>query len=301
MGNFDKRASAAEIEEASRSLPGIIVAALAPRLKSALDQQDEARSAEILSLLNASGSSTEAAGVVDDLLGSLEDTLDTHCRRMEADLRERLATNHDSPHTFYVRNREASEDAEAFYKASIAPVLEKIRAIAANRLGVIARAQGQCSQALTLLALGWEWTARFMQAEKALQAALELADGLAARSKIQRELDRMRPLAEQQRQWKNPLVPPKPKARPAQASGAGGSRAWVFVAIALVSGVARLITQSTTPTSPTPSVPLYDSQSINSIIKSIPVPSNGSGERPPDFVTLPHGETTLMGETNREP
>jgi hypothetical protein len=133
------------------------------------------------------------------LLDALEDALDARCRQMDADLRGKLRTIHTAPQPYYPANLAASTDAAIFYLDTVAPALARVQTAAGDDPDRLSRAKSRCADVLALLALGWEWSGRFEQSERTLLQALELADGAGARAEIQKNLDRVRPLAEQER------------------------------------------------------------------------------------------------------
>jgi hypothetical protein len=197
-GDFEKRASIEEIAAAVRALPAAVLAAVVPHARAALDGDDLPGCSALLDLLRAGARSPETSAPLRGLLDALEDALDAHCRQMDADLRDKLRTNRTAPEPYYPANLGASMDAAVFYLDNIVPALARIQVVAADDPVRLSRAKSRCADVLTLLALGYEWAGWFVQAERTLLQALDLAGG-AGQAEIQKSLDRVRPLAAEER------------------------------------------------------------------------------------------------------
>jgi hypothetical protein len=250
-GDFEKRASAAEIGVAVVSLPGALASALIPKAQEALDRGDTDACAAIVSLLRTSGATDTTgtaaqSGAVRGLLDRLEDAVQIDCREMDRKLRDVLRTRDEAPAEYYSTNREASRDAAAFYGEKIRPAMKQLAALCADDPDRLMRVHSRCADVLSLLGLGWEWSGEFIEAEWVLLEALEMARGTSAEESIQKSLDRCHPLAEQQRADKTErpaLVETKPSRRPAKTASSGGSSfswmAWIaaVVAVAIVRGL----------------------------------------------------------------
>ena len=309
-GQFDKRASRAELEEALQSLPGAIVAALVPHAQMALDREDATTCSAILALLRDNQASPQAGDAVTRLVHGLEDVLDAHCRQMDTALRDKLRTNHSAPQPYYPANYEASHDAAMFYNSAVNPALERIRLIAGDDAEVIARANARCSDVLTLLALGWEWSGRFVLADETLQMALGLAEGPAAKEGITKDLERVRPRAEEERRGARPPPLPRPSPTPPPSPPPqrkpkpvwGGVRASTGVLIAILIAASRIVSwwaNSNNDSSPPP----YRPPTPGNLLKSMHdmAAANAASQTPPDAASIPRDEINSVGETNREP
>ena len=197
-GDFEKRASVEEIAAAVRALPAVVLAAVVPHARAALDGDDVPACSALLDLLRAGARSPETSAPLRGLLDALEDALDAHCRQMDADLRDKLRTNRTAPESYYPANLGASMDAAVFYLDTIVPALARIQVVAADDPVRLPRAKSRCADVLTLLALGYEWSGWFVQSERTLLQALDLAGG-EGQAEIQKSLDRVRPLAAEER------------------------------------------------------------------------------------------------------
>jgi hypothetical protein len=197
-GDFEKRVSPEEIAASVRALSAAVLAAVVPHARAALDGDDLPACSALLDLLRAGSRSPETSAPLRGLLDGLEDALDAHCRQMDADLRDKLRTNRTAPEPYYPANLGASMDAAVFYLDTIVPTLARIQIVAADDPDRLSRAKSRCADVLTLLALGYEWSGWFVQAERTLLQALDLAGG-AGQAEIQKSLDRVRPLAAEER------------------------------------------------------------------------------------------------------
>jgi hypothetical protein len=267
-GDFDKRASLDEIYAAVRSIPVAVADAVVPHLRAALDRGDPTACAGLVSIIREG----DAAGTsLDRLADALEDVIDGHCRQIDAELRDALRTRREAPEPFYAANYAATFKAAGAYNAHVDPALSRLRAVAGDDLHRMTRAKTRCADLLSLLGLGWEWSGKFVTAERTLLAALELASGSPGEAAIRKDLERVRPLAEHERLrdataagrdqpalWqaraaakaaeiagdlRQPQVAPLPSGRPKPVKRSGNRLGWAaIVAIILVlRGIATLV------------------------------------------------------------
>ena len=221
-GDFEKRASSAEVAAAARSAPPALAAALASRARAAPDRDDADACAAVVSLLRSTAARDGTAAVVRDLLDCLEDVLDARCGALDDELRDKLRTIASAPAGFYAANYAATVAAARTFNASIQPVLGRLHETLGGRAGEtdeageagdpkavgpasgedadrLLRMRSRCAGVLALVGLGWEWSGRFVTAEETLQAALVLAEGSRAEASIRKDLERVAPLAEGER------------------------------------------------------------------------------------------------------
>lgn len=206
-GNFEKRASSAEVAAAVAALPAALAEALADRARAALDRDDVAACARLAALARA-GRPEHTRDAVRRLLDGVEDVLTRRRGEMDRDLRDKLETNHAAPGPYYEANGRAALHWSTYYEGSVAPVLALLVELSegAGDADRVVRARSQCGALLQLLALGWEWAAEFDRAERTLLRALDLARGSAFESGIVGDLDRCRPLAERERETQRHLA-----------------------------------------------------------------------------------------------
>ncbi|MDB5322207.1 MAG: hypothetical protein JWN40_3838 [Phycisphaerales bacterium] len=236
-GDFEKRASPAELRAAVQVLPAAIVAALVPKAQAALDRDDANACADIAQILRAAGAGCGASSSpLGLLLDRLEDALERQCSEMERDLRDKLRTHRTQADVWHLGNRQACHTAATFYNETISVGLDRFCALAEHERDRLERCRSRCAQVLALLAMGWEWAGRFRKAEATQRVALSLAQGSAGEFGIRKDLSRYEELAAQEEageaSWRNsPLVPelkppatrrPAPKQRDNPMAGVGG-------------------------------------------------------------------------------
>lgn len=197
-GDFEKRASFSEIDSAIVALPGALAAALAPQAEAALRRDDVPTCTEIVSVLRSAGSLDVVAAPIAALLDNLEDAIDAHCRQTDTELRDKLRIDHSAPHGYYPANHEASLKAARFYNSTIHAAQQRLCALCPDDPARQVRVRSQCAALLALVALGWEWSGQFVAAVQTLELALGLAEGSAVYGTILKDLERCRPLMEQQ-------------------------------------------------------------------------------------------------------
>jgi len=248
-GNFEKRATAAETASAVTGLPAALIRMLADRARAALDSDDFAGCARVASLVRTSRPE-HSREALHRLLNAIEDILHTRRSEMDRDLRDKLETRHEAPKPYYAANGTAALGWSKYYDRSIQPLRALLEDIAgADDADRVVRARSACGALLQLLALGWEWAGLFCSAERTLLDALDLARGSAFEAGILQDLNRCRPLAEQERQtepelyaipveeeddWQGvipPVAPHNRQVRQRQAA-AGGSGTEVTTGVA---------------------------------------------------------------------
>ena len=153
-GEFEKRASTAEITTAVEGLPAALAAGLIPRIQSALDRNDTKGATELIALFSDDGPIGELAITVRGLLDHLEDDINVQCNEADHALRNVLRTSR-SPREFYAANFGFTSVAANTYKSSIGPALARLSAIAPNDAQRILRVRSICGQLHELIALGW--------------------------------------------------------------------------------------------------------------------------------------------------
>lgn len=258
-GDFEKRAAAGEIDAALKAVPLALAAALIPKAEAALARNDMETCAGLVLALRAAGSlGDEAAGPVGRLLDAAEDALAAQCRELDAELRDKLRTNRQEPQPFYADNYAATLKATGFYNDTINPALGRFYTLAAGDTDRLTRARSRCGEALELLGLGWEWSGKFVLAERTLLSALDLAQGSPAEVSIRKALARCEPLAEREREedrqraaWGLPsqsAAPPPPLPEPAApattgGSGWGNSRIGIGVIAVILFAAVRLVSR----------------------------------------------------------
>jgi hypothetical protein len=257
-GDFEKRASAEEIRAALDAPPSALAAGVAPKARAALDRGDGEACAAIVSLLRAASPAQAGGGPVRALLDDLEDGLHAQCRECDRALRDVLRTNRDAPQDFYSTNFDAAVAAEKAYATRISPALELLCRVSADDPDRTVRARSRCAELLQLVALGWEWSGQPISAERTLLEALELAEGSPFEAAIQRDLERVRPLADQQRAklparripqrpegWRPP-APKRPRVLtgPPPASRSRSGLTWALVAIGFAAFIRGLVSSS---------------------------------------------------------
>jgi hypothetical protein len=259
-GDFEKRASTAEIKSAVDSLAGAVLAALVPHAHAALDRDDPEACADIAMILRDAGGGTSPALRL--LLDRLEDALDRQCRDLDTELRDKLRTDRKFPDTWYPQNRQACQIAATMYARIVAVSLARFLALAEGDSDRLVRARSRCAQLLALLAMGWEWSGRFGKAEETQLVALGLAIGSAGEAGIRKDLERYSALAAKQPSLMEPepkhqptvvrRVPPPPPQKSSSPQKSGSRIGGVAVAMLAVAILRAITSISSTDTSPTP-------------------------------------------------
>lgn len=194
-GDFEKPASPDEITDAVRRLPSAIIALLLARSLDALDHNDFSACQAFLTALTAPDLPTACdESTLAPLLLRVEDTLDSRCTAIDAELRSKLrypGSGRWSP--FYKPNYLATKAAVTSYDTTIRPLQTLLDFASVWKR--FARTRFRLVPLLQLFALGWEWSTRYIKAEEMYQLALKYAPGSPFQSKIVADLARIKPFA----------------------------------------------------------------------------------------------------------
>jgi hypothetical protein len=319
-GGFDKGATQDEIISAICSLPSAVGSWATSAAMAALDFGRSEQCAKILEMVQ--GFEAIASTVDSGALGDrLEDQIIEACAKIDAQLRPVLRTIHSQPQKNWVANFAATQVAADQYARSVDPALRQMVSMSANDPSRVDRAKTEAANLLVLIGLGWEWSGRFILAEKTLADAVELTATLPGNAKTRQTCDRLRLLAIEQRNSRrsrlfgrktvSPLDAYLPRAVRAKSKQRPKSsprqRVLLFIGISILSALWRGGCLSDTP-EPAP----YSDQQIHELL-----PSMGSHDRNDAAPSSPSNTTATpqqsksydkdlvapddpIGETNRE-
>ncbi|HVS73026.1 MAG TPA: hypothetical protein VHQ47_17355 [Phycisphaerae bacterium] len=198
-GDFEKPATPDEIAAALEAFPANCAAAYLPRARAAIERADLATLLPIAALLHAARC-PQVRALHPQLLDILEDNLVKRCDMFDAQLRDTLRTNEQLPHNFYAKNLAVTQDVSAAIDSTLSPFLRHLPEIAPDDPDRVARIRHQVGLLLALLALGWDWSGRFIDAEETYEKSLAMVAGSPAEARIRDDLERLRPKAHEQRE-----------------------------------------------------------------------------------------------------
>lgn len=198
-GDFEKRAADQEVLESIEKLPSAIVASMGVKAQGDFNNHRLDQCALIVSVIREECPARYAATELEQLFNGFEDSLGVLIRECDAALRDKLRTNHGNPQLYYAANRPATTNTANQLNARIEPAMTALCSMASDDSNRLTRIRTQCAALLDLIALGWEWSGEFITAEQTLLNALEMTLGSAGEAQIRKDLDRVRPLADQQR------------------------------------------------------------------------------------------------------
>jgi hypothetical protein len=199
QGRFDKQASNEEVDSAISAVVAAVSAGLVRPALNALDHGRLDAVTAIAAAVKQFPPSPRGPDSAKDLLDRMEDLFNARCAEMEKDLRDNLRTNRQSPRGFYEANFEQSNRSARFYDNKVRPVMQSPIELCQSDSDRLVRVNTACADVLVLLAPGWEWSGRMALAEQQLQAALTPVLGTITELRVRRELERVTPLADEER------------------------------------------------------------------------------------------------------
>ncbi|HVX86596.1 MAG TPA: hypothetical protein VH253_17575 [Phycisphaerae bacterium] len=197
-GDFEKAATPDEVAAALQAFPAHCAAGYLPRSRAAIERVDLPTLLPIAALLHTA-KFPQVRALLPQLLDVLEDNMARRCDAFDAQLREGLRTNEQFPFSFYPKNLALTQDVAAAIDSTLSPFLRHLPELAPDDPDRIARIRYQVGLLLALLALGWDWSGRFINAEETYEKALGMVAGSPAEARIRDDLERIRPKARQQR------------------------------------------------------------------------------------------------------
>jgi hypothetical protein len=325
-GQFDKRASPEEIENAVAHLPAAVAAGVVGKAILALEQGNLETVTAIAMAVRQVKAPPRQIHPADDLLDRLEDVFNTRSAEMEKDLRDNLRINRQSPDGFYAANYVHATRGGEIYDEKILPVMSALLQLSAGDNDRLTRLKSRCGELLVLLALGWEWSGRFVAAEQQLQQAMLIAAGTVAELEVRRELDRVSPLAaaERKQAWASANVPvisyqtgvgvgyenvnpainlsikPKKPVRKKKRSAAGFG--WVFAVLGSILAHAFFTSSPTPVSTPNLDQPALQNFTLPNPRLFLPPPRNDPFPNPDqDTPRSAEDPRTSVGDDFREP
>ena len=196
-GHFDKPTSDQEIASAVRELPTAVAAGLVRQAMSALDDGRLEAMVAIASAIRQVPASAD--GAMADLLNRTEDLFNARSDALENEFRPKLRINWQDPQPWYAANAQHTAVAAEAYDNKVLPAMTALMNLTTAEPDRLMRVKSRCGELLVLLALGLEWSGQFVFSEQQLQEALRISAGTVAELQVRKELQRIAPLAEQER------------------------------------------------------------------------------------------------------
>jgi hypothetical protein len=319
-GDFEKRATSAEISAALRALPGELAAGLEERAAAALLQNKWEAGEALACLLRARADKAGSRETYDRLMDRLEDELATRCEQVDAQLRPALRTNHDNPSPFFADNLEATRQADELLGTMVRPLVRIARELSRQEPERHLRMGYRAGKLLILVALGWEWSNQMMTAEQTLKESLELLRGTQGEAETVAALERVIPLAARQRgeaverrsgsirretaaanRGQAAVRAPAEHQPRRTAKVSGWQSAWILILVGF--GAVRvlgLFMQEATPVEAPPALPAAPSMSSIPLLQTTSDPFAGLREQLPPATSAPAPQLSRFGEVNRE-
>jgi hypothetical protein len=318
-GKFDKPATEDEIIAALFALPPAVGGWVSAAAMTALQRGDGAQCGKLLDMVHSfEGLGQEQSRLA--LADRLEDQAIEACAKVDAELRPVLKTIHTNPQKHWKINFAVTQFAADEYARRVEPVLRQLTRLVGDDPSRIGRANTSAANVELLIALGWEWSGRFMLAEQTLIQAAELLGRQPGYAKVQQTLARVRTLAAEQRNSRksrlfgSKVVSPVEgyvprsvrKARKAQPKQP--SKSWIISLVLVGSAIIRAISSSS-DSHDSRTTPYYNplSNTYKHVVPApiVPDPSPQAGQPTGTVTHQPYDNDLVapndpIGETNRE-
>jgi hypothetical protein len=254
-GDFEKRASLDEIAIAQKGMAARLSGPLVGAIEQALERDDFAAAAQVVRLV-------PAGRAADGMLDRMEDDLVGRCGHIA----ERIAAAWKTRQVNFLRP--ACNHAIARFHSTVGPLIDHMVSVTddVDRHGRI-RSHGV--QLLILTSEGYEAIYDFLASQRTLTTALPLAEGTPTEPVVRDLLEKVDAAAKRQRQGAPALHRQSPAKSTYQPKGgtyrssstSSGFEGWGrlgWVAIVLISAIARFAATSSSPSSNYNSTPYYN-------------------------------------------
>lgn len=183
-GDFEKRAAVEEVVGALAALPGAVVAGIAAKAESALEDEKLEPAVNVARLLKATNPSACRR-----VLDRVEDVIERRCAATEEELRRTVEFRDDSRHA----NEIACRRAQHHYDKSIEPVVQALDTFASEEPQRGERVRWACARLLSVLGMAWIGAYCFRAADRTFRTAKELAKGTALERRIDAQIEENAP------------------------------------------------------------------------------------------------------------
>lgn len=195
-GGFEPGATTNEIHELRERAWEVVCEPLLKFARDAVARGDLASTNRVLTVLRSAQIPSQIlAGLEVDILGPVENALEHACKEVRGGLSESVIREDDHAS----RNRTACDQAYQRYRTEIFPGLERLVHAAGNNSERACSGKEITALLLHSIAIDYTWGNAFWRSKELLEEALGLVHEGAAATRIEAELLKVRPQAEQER------------------------------------------------------------------------------------------------------